>query len=250
MTVYEPKFNVNFNYQTPQESLALENIRWTVRLSGGDFGGIEVTDLNGRGPYQYRVNHMHMHGPAEHRIEGVQYDLEIHIVHELVGGPAEEDLKEYNENLAVIGIFFEKAERSHPFIERMRPLDFGPIENINFNELFGTLAAEEIGLPQLQGDERQFYHYKGSLTNPPCADVVNWILYKRVLPISHAHLEAFRNVWFPNLGGHGNFRECQPLCGRKIVRNFEHLDDQRHLQHQHVHSDACSHHHHEEVNQP
>jgi carbonic anhydrase len=47
---------------------------------------------------------MHMHGPAEHRLDNVQYDLEVHIVHELVGGP--EDYKEYHETLAVIGFFF------------------------------------------------------------------------------------------------------------------------------------------------
>lgn len=133
MTAYEPNFNVSFNYKTPEESLALENILWSVRLSGGDFGGIEVTDLNGKGPYKYKVHHMHMHGPAEHRIEGVQYDLEIHIVHKLVGGPGEVEWKSYNEKLAVIGFFFEKAEKSHPFIEKMRPLDFGPISDINFN---------------------------------------------------------------------------------------------------------------------
>ncbi len=241
MTVYEPTFKVDFNYKTPPESLALENILWTVRLSGGDFGGIEVTDLNGSGPYRYKVNHLHMHGPAEHRIEGVQYDLEIHIVHELVGGPQgqpEEEWKAYNETLAVIGFFFEKAEKSHPFIEKMRPLDFGPISDINFNELFGTLASEVENLPLLSGDQRQFYHYKGSLTNPPCADVVNWILYKKVLPISEEHLAAFRSVWFPNLGGHGNFRECQPLCGRKIVRNFEHFEESDH----HKKDKACVHH--------
>lgn len=109
-----------------------------MRLSGGDFGGIEVTDLNGKGPYIYKVNHLHMHGPAEHKIDNKQYDLEIHIVHELVGGP--DDWKHYNETLAVIGFFFKVDEESHPFIEKLRPLDFGPIGKISFDEIFGTLG--------------------------------------------------------------------------------------------------------------
>lgn len=50
-------------------------------------GSIHLTDLNGKGPYVYKVNHMHMHGPSEHRLDGIQYDLEMHIVHELVKGP-------------------------------------------------------------------------------------------------------------------------------------------------------------------
>jgi carbonic anhydrase len=47
-------------------------------------GGLKITDLNGNGPWYYRANHMHMHAPTEHRINDVQYDLEFHIVHEIV----------------------------------------------------------------------------------------------------------------------------------------------------------------------
>jgi carbonic anhydrase len=172
---------------------------------------------------------MHMHGPSEHRIEGQQYDLEIHIVHELVGGP--ENYQDYKETLAVVGIMFKVAEKSHPFIEKLRPMDFGRIDQISFNELFDSLNATDAAMPA--DNAVRFYHYKGSLTNPPCADVVNWILHKEVLPITEEHLEAFKSIWMKNLG-HGNYRDCQPLCGRKIVRNFEHLDD-------HVHDENCMH---------
>ena len=55
--------------------------------------------------------------------------------------------------------------------------------------------------------QNPFFHYKGSLTNPPCADVVSWIVHKEVLPISKEHLDAFKSVWYKNLG-YGNFREC------------------------------------------
>jgi carbonic anhydrase len=101
-------------------------------------------------------------------------------------------------------------------------MDFGNIEDINFYELFETLdpsLPKVRGIKQKLSDKREkivkapehfinpFYHYKGSLTNPPCADVVNWIVHKKVLPIKKEHLEAFKSVWLPNLG-HPNFREC------------------------------------------
>jgi len=54
--------------------------------------------------------------------------------------------------------------------------------------------------------------------------VVNWVLYKEVLPISKEHLDAFKDVWYPILLN-GNFRNCQPLCGRRVVRNFENLEE-------------------------
>ena len=167
---------------------------------------------------------MHMHGPSEHRLDGNQYDLEVHIVHELVDGPG--NFKEYKDTLAVVGFMFKVDSYSHPFIEKLRPMDFGAISQISFNELFTTLGDES------EPNEKRFYHYKGSLTNPPCADVVNWILHKQVLPITEEHLNAFKSVWMKNLG-HGNYRECQPLCGRRVVRNFEH-----------VHDETCQHDHH------
>ena len=176
-------------------------------------GGIQVTDLNGQGPYIYHVNHMHMHGPSEHRLDGVQQDLEIHIVHELTDGPS--GFETYKERLAVVAILFKVEKQSHPFIQKLKPEDFGHIDKINFNELFGCLEQEESAAAM----RNPFYHYKGSLTNPPCADVVNWIVHKEVLPISEEHLHALRRVWFANLGFF-NFRECQPLCGRRVVRNF------------------------------
>lgn len=42
--------------------------------------------------------------------------------------------------------------------------------------------------PLSRGAEPGFYHYKGSLTSPPCADIVNWIVHSEVLPIKEAHL--------------------------------------------------------------
>lgn len=79
-----------------------------------------------------------MHAPAEHKINGVHHDLEMHIVHELVGGE-DEDWENYRLNLAVIGVIFKKAEVSHPFVEKLRTEDLGHIENIHFSELFNTL---------------------------------------------------------------------------------------------------------------
>ena len=55
-----------------------------------------------------------MHGPAEHKIDNVQHDLEMHIVHEMEGHLDEFDM--YKHNLAVIGIIFKLSEESHSFI--------------------------------------------------------------------------------------------------------------------------------------
>ena len=59
-------------------------------------------------------------------------------MHELVDGP---NWKNYKDTLAVVGILFKEDTYSHPFIEKLRPMDFGMIDDINFYELFETLDA-------------------------------------------------------------------------------------------------------------
>ena len=99
--------------------------------------------------------------------------------------------------------------------------DKGHIAQIDFSELLpqGEHKSEMFELEPLQrGAEPGFYHYKGSLTSPPCADIVNWIVHTEVLPIKEAHLQSLRAVWLKHLEGHDNYRDCQPLCGREVVR--------------------------------
>ncbi len=65
--------------------------------------------------------------------------MEMHIVHELVGGLHDDEWENYRLNLAVIGILFKKSETSHPFVQKLKIEDLGNIEKIHFSELFNTL---------------------------------------------------------------------------------------------------------------
>jgi hypothetical protein len=49
-------------------------------------------------------------------LDGKQYDLEMHIVHQLVDGP---DMDNYKETFAVIGILFKLDKESHPFVKKL-----------------------------------------------------------------------------------------------------------------------------------
>ena len=133
----------------------------------------------------------------------------MHIVHQLTDGP---DMENYKETFAVIGILFKIEAESHPFVEKLNIEDLGHIESLNLGELFDSPEPK----PEAEeGDEVKdpnenlhgFYHYKGSLTTPPCSDIVNWFVYKKVLPISEVHLEYLRRQWHCKLGHH-NYREC------------------------------------------
>ena len=147
-----------------------------------------------------------MHGPAEHTFEKVQHDLEMHIVHSLVDGPDKESLKE---KYAVVGILFKIDKITHPVLRNMNIDTLAPVKDLKLSELFNKYA----------GKEPAFIHYKGGLTTPPCTAVVNWLIYKEILPITEKDAFRFQKYWYSNCGC-GNFRECCPLCSRRIVKNF------------------------------
>lgn len=43
-------------------------------------------DSDGKGPFIYQKKEVVFHGPSEHKLNGLRYDMEMQIVHKLVGG--------------------------------------------------------------------------------------------------------------------------------------------------------------------
>jgi carbonic anhydrase len=57
-----------------------------------------------------------------------------------------------------------------------------------------------------------FYHYKGSLTTPPCAETVEWFVITEIYEISRKNFEKIKAAIN---GGKGNSRQVQTLNGRR-----------------------------------
>lgn len=63
------------------------------------------------------------------------------------------------------------------------------------------------------------FHYDGSLTVPPCSEVVKWIIVNDPQPISAKQLYQFNKKWMGYNSfalGNGNNRATQPLGTRTI----------------------------------
>ena len=43
-------------------------------------------------------------------------------------------------------------------------------------------------------DFESFYHYSGSLTTPPCTEVVTWVVFDKPIVAGPRQIEAFRKV--------------------------------------------------------
>ncbi len=145
----------------------------------------------------YNLAQFHFHAPSEHRISGIPSDLELHFVHKNASG-----------GLAVIGVMLnELAGRENK--------SFKPVWDIMPRDLH-TKATHPatISLTSLLPSGRQYFHYQGSLTTPPCSEGVRWFVLRDPLTISSGQIEMYSSIF----GGPTN-RPVQPLQGREIITN-------------------------------
>ena len=129
---------------------------------------------------------MHFHAPSEHTFNGRHYDLELHIVN------ANADITQ----LSVLGYMFDvKAGGSanNWFIDQVlnSGVDLRNVSKYNATTLDVKRFVDQV-------EQKNVYHYDGSLTTPGCAEIVEWIVIDNVQTISPAQLKQFTSKWADN----------------------------------------------------
>jgi len=155
----------------------------------------------------YQPLQFHFHAPSEHQVDGKNYDLELHIVHQKKNTDVELG--------GVIGIFFDVedgGEAENPFISELI---------VDQATSTGKITPGKINLASFLGgvDFTKYYNYKGSLTTPPCSEGIKWIVIADVQSISPEQLQQFTGLWADNAAfsaGMGNNREVQELKSRTV----------------------------------
>lgn len=154
---------------------------------------INMVDMDGN-VLSYTSAQYHIHVGSEHRVNGVQVALELHLVHKL------SSLFQNTNNYAVIGLLFYLNESSATNL--FDQIDFTQNQRVNFKTIFDPMIAPY-----------PVYHYQGSFTTPTCNEVVNWFVVQKQFPIRQAQLDAIAI----DINNHEhNSRDAQPLNGRKI----------------------------------
>ncbi|KAK7396220.1 hypothetical protein VNO78_17070 [Psophocarpus tetragonolobus] len=154
----------------------------------GDAGQLHIN-----GTY-YKLNQCHWHSPSEHTLDGKQFDLELHIVHQTSKGET-----------AVIGIVY-KIGRPDPLLSKL----LKDIKSIGDKDIdLGVLNPGYIKF-----GSRKYYRYIGSLTTPPCTEGVVWTIVKKVRTVSREQLRALKGA--VHHGYEENARPTQELEGRQV----------------------------------
>jgi len=133
---------------------------------------------------RYNLLQFHYHGKSEHSVDGKFYDLVIHAVYQ----------EEKSKALAVVAVFFEEGKEDKLLAK--------VLNNINKSIMITSNL--------LPSNREHYYHYKGSLTTPPCSENLNWYILKQPMQASKAQIEALRKYYV------NNYRPVQELYNRKI----------------------------------
>ncbi|MGJ5641964.1 carbonic anhydrase [Formosa sp. S-31] len=144
----------------------------------------------------YALKQIHFHEPSEHKINGITYPIEVHLVHTNESG-----------QITVLAILGQEGEESQLFemLESFLPLKTGASKEIH----------KSIDLSGLFLDKDNYFSYGGSLTTPPCTENVNWVVFKEPIVLSVDEVLKLKNNMPIN-----NYRNEQALNGRVVKYNY------------------------------
>ena len=147
---------------------------------------------------RYDLLQFHFHAPSEHTINGEAAALEVHFVH-----------RDPNSgNLAVVGILMIEGEAAN---EAYAPV----FDNMPVEVSEPQSAGERLDMAALLPSKRSYYTYNGSLTTPPCSEIVRWLLLDAPVTLSAGQIAAFQAIYA------NNARPVQPLGKRDLLRDAQ-----------------------------
>lgn len=142
---------------------------------------------------EYKLLQFHFHGLSEHTVDEKQFPLEVHLVHQNAAG-----------DLAVVGVFFE-AGSENTFLSNFTG-------NLPVSEDQNYTSEDMVNVEDVLPTETGYYTYSGSLTTPPCSEIVTWLVMRSPVEASNNQIQEMNAIL------KDNFRPIQALNGRQIAQ--------------------------------
>ncbi len=174
--------------ETQYESVPIDLVNNGHTIEFEYEAGSKLT-LNGR---DYDLVQFHFHTDSEHTRDGQRYPMETHLVHK----------DEITGNLVVVGILFKEG-KENTFLANF-------IDNLPEDDDAHYTSQSKVNIKDLLPQSTAYYTYTGSLTTPPCSEIVTWFVMKSPVETSSDQISKFHEII------KNNYRPLQPLNDRKI----------------------------------
>lgn len=177
--------NLTYNYK--DSAVNIFNNGHTVQVAYDPGSTLMV------GGQQYELVQFHFHAHSEHTSAGASYPMELHLVH-----------RNAENKLAVVGVWMESGQANAAFDSVLNnlPATVGDPQ---------AVPGATVNAGQLLPSERTYVRYNGSLTTPPCAESVTWLMHNQPVAVSDAQLASFTSLF------DHDFRPTQPMNGRSFI---------------------------------
>jgi carbonic anhydrase len=144
----------------------------------------------------YALVQYHFHHPSEHTLDGRRFPMEMHMVHRSKTG-----------GLAVVGVLIAEGADNPAFAPVWANLPAAKGVETHY-------AHVQVDVDAMLPAVRTSFRYDGSLTTPPCAEGVQWVVLNVPIELSAAQIQAFTVL----IGD--NSRPLQPLNGRSVATDL------------------------------
>ena len=175
---------MKFDYQATGAKVVDNGHTVQVNFSPGSKLSLEGKDFD--------LLQMHFHTRSEHSLSKKHFPLEAHFVHKNAKG-----------ELAVVGVFFSIGKENPTLAKIWEAI---PETQGKEKDLKLKGWSPDSLLPQA----RTHYHYKGSLTTPPCSEGVDWNVFNTPLEVSKKQLERFHQLYTNNARPVQSLHERRP----------------------------------------
>ncbi|XP_074140330.1 receptor-type tyrosine-protein phosphatase gamma isoform X2 [Sminthopsis crassicaudata] len=172
---------------------------------------------------EFHWGHSNGSAGSEHSINGRRFPVEMQIY---FYNPDDFDSFQTaiseNRIIGAMAVFFQVSQRDNPALD---PIIHG-LKGVVHHEK-ETFLDPFVLRDLLPASLGSYYRYTGSLTTPPCSEIVEWIVFRRPVPISYHQMEAFYSIFTTEQQDHvksveylrNNFRPEQSLNDRVVSKS-------------------------------